>query len=161
MTGIDELNYIKELRFVIESNIYLLNEMRKNAGYPSAIDTSIPKVSKVGSKGNYDWQAIQLIEQQEKINAYQEEFENLRDKIMANVRKMSNPLLREIIILHYIQNKELKDVALAIGYSTHIYKKHREAIREYENATSKICIDDLRWPAMSWVQRQKKTVNDN
>ena len=152
MVGIDELNYIKRLRFVIETNLIILKKMRAEAGSVSAIDTTIPKVSKVGSKGNYDWEAIQLVEQQEKIDQYQEEYDELKKEIMKNVKKMNDPVLREIIISHYIEDKELKIVARVIGYSSHIYQLHAEALEEYGRAKSQIALDDLCWPSLTLVR---------
>lgn len=57
----------------------------------------------------------------------------VRSEIIAEVGKVQDPLLQEILYSHYVDGKRFEEIAVDIGYSwRHTIRKHGEALQAME-----------------------------
>lgn len=108
-----ELKQIKyltsELRILREH----LQELEAQIGITSVPQDGQPKGNKIGRP--VEAQAIQLADTIALIREHEKKIQALKDEVWEYIAGLDNPLLRQIIILRFIDGKSWTNVAIAIG----------------------------------------------
>lgn len=108
-----ELKQIKyltsELRILREH----LQELEAQIGITSMPQDGLPKGNKIGRP--VEAQAIQLADTIARIREHEKRIQALKDEVWEYIAGLDNPILRQIIILRFIDGKSWTSVATAIG----------------------------------------------
>ena len=71
-----------------------------------------------------------IMQEKEKAERMVEEFVEERAKRIALIETLENPLYYDVIHLHYVQGKQLTDIATEKGYAeSYIYEIHGKALK--------------------------------
>ncbi len=111
MTPEKELIYIKRLKRVLDININQLIKMEQN---------NTPE-----NDFNFKFK-------HERVTELQDEYNQIKSKITLILKEFEDLRASEIITMHYLEDKEIKEIALILGLSdTYCYKLHRNALETY------------------------------
>ncbi len=94
----------------------------------SVVDELAVQTSGVSDKiGNV---VVKILKEKEKALQMVETYIEEREKRIALIETLKNPLEYDVIHLHYVQGKQLTDIAIEKGYAeSYIYEIHSKAIK--------------------------------
>lgn len=111
MTPEKELIYIKRLKRVLDININQLIKYQQN---------NTPE-----NDFNFKFK-------RERVTELQNEYNELKNKIILILKEFEDLRASEIITMHYLEDKEIKEIAQILGLSnTYCYHLHRNALETY------------------------------
>ncbi len=126
------LKQIEELDLAINQEIERIADLKLAATSSGAIDYSKDRVQ-TSPVNALERQIINYVDLEDRLNQRIDRFVDAKEKVIAQIRELHNPMYIQILFKVYVQYKSLKQTAGEMGkaYQT-ILTNHEKALTAFE-----------------------------
>lgn len=140
MTAKEYLQQLHKMNVIINQRNQEKADLRARLSSIGSIDYSKERVqTSLLAGAGYEKEIIKIINLENEIDRLNDEYVDLRHKIIGEIHNMTKPDYMRILYKRYVENKRLEQIAAEMNYTyQYVRELHGYALQEFESTNTNL-----------------------